>query len=90
MHRPQSWGLNTPLVPRVSRRRDQTIFDVGTKSFSTEKRVLPDLVSFLLGVINDQWSLLMSIIYVFEVAYICRLLPEGGTILNEYTPISFG
>lgn len=52
--------------------------------------MLPDLVSFLLGVINDQWSLLMSIIYVFEVAYICRLLPEGGTILNEYTPISFG
>ena len=31
----------------------------------------------------------MSIIYVFETAYICRLLPEGGFVLNPYTPISF-
>lgn len=31
----------------------------------------------------------MSIIYVFDVQYICRLAPEGGFILNPYTPVSF-
>ena len=31
----------------------------------------------------------MSIIYIFDVQYICRLAPEGGYILNPYTPISF-
>ena len=31
----------------------------------------------------------MSIVYIFEVKYICRLLPEGGTILNAYTPVEF-
>ena len=39
------------LKPReflACRLRDQTIFDVRTKSFSTEKRVLPDLVLFFL------------------------------------------
>ena len=32
----------------------------------------------------------MSIVYVFEVQYFCRLAPEGGWILNAYTPVSFG
>lgn len=31
----------------------------------------------------------MSVIYVFDVQYVCRLLPEGGTILNPYTPVEF-
>ena len=31
----------------------------------------------------------MTIVYVFEVQYICRLLPEGGYALNPYTPVSF-
>lgn len=31
----------------------------------------------------------MSVIYIFEVQYICRLLPEGGFILNPYIPVEF-
>ena len=31
----------------------------------------------------------MSIIYIFDVQYICRLAPEGGWILNAYTPVEF-
>lgn len=31
----------------------------------------------------------MSIIYIYEKRYICRQLPDGSTILNAYTPISF-
>ncbi len=31
----------------------------------------------------------MTVIYIFDVRYICRILPEGGFILNAYTPISF-
>lgn len=31
----------------------------------------------------------MTIVYIFDVRYICRLAPEGGFILNAYTPISF-
>lgn len=31
----------------------------------------------------------MSIVYVFDVQYICRLAPEGGYILNPYTPVEF-
>ena len=31
----------------------------------------------------------MTVIYAFEVRYICRLSPEGGWVLNPYTPISF-
>ena len=31
----------------------------------------------------------MTVIYIFEVRYICRLLPEGGYILNAYVPIAF-
>jgi len=32
---------------------------------------------------------IMSIVYIFETKYVCRLAPEGGWILNAYTPISF-
>jgi hypothetical protein len=31
----------------------------------------------------------MSIIYIFDTQYICRLCPEGGWVLNPYTPVSF-
>jgi hypothetical protein len=31
----------------------------------------------------------MSVIYAFPVRYICRLDPQGGWVLNPYTPISF-
>lgn len=31
----------------------------------------------------------MSIIIGFETRYICRLLPDGSTILNAYTPVEF-
>jgi len=32
----------------------------------------------------------MSIIYIYDVQYICRLDPiTGRTVLNPYTPISF-
>ena len=31
----------------------------------------------------------MTVIYIFDVRYICRISPEGGFILNAYTPISF-
>jgi len=31
----------------------------------------------------------MTIVYIFDVQYICRLLPEGGFILNPYTPVAF-
>ena len=32
----------------------------------------------------------MSIIYIYDVQYICRLDPiTGRTVLNAYTPISF-
>lgn len=31
----------------------------------------------------------MSVIYIEEVRFICRLLPDGHFILNPYTPISF-
>ena len=31
----------------------------------------------------------MTVIYIFETRYICRILPEGGFILNAYVPISF-
>lgn len=32
----------------------------------------------------------MSVIYIFEVRYFCRLDPvTGQTVLNPYTPISF-
>lgn len=30
----------------------------------------------------------MYVIYIFEVRYICRLVPRGY-VLNPYTPISF-
>lgn len=32
----------------------------------------------------------MSVIYIFETRYICRLQTDGSSILNPYTPISFG
>ena len=31
----------------------------------------------------------MSVIYIFEEAYMCYLDSEGGTYLVPYTPISF-
>ena len=31
----------------------------------------------------------MMIIYIFDVQYICRIAPEGGYVLNPYTPVSF-
>lgn len=31
----------------------------------------------------------MTIIYVYETRYICRLVP-GGYVLNPYTPVAFG
>lgn len=31
----------------------------------------------------------MTVIYIFDVRYICRIAPEGGYVLNAYTPISF-
>lgn len=34
-------------------------------------------------------ALIMTVIAIFDVRYICRILPEGGFILNAYTPISF-
>lgn len=30
----------------------------------------------------------MTIVYIFETQYICRLVP-GGWILNPYTPVEF-
>ena len=80
------------LKPReflACRLRDQTIFDVRTKSFSTEKRVLPDLVLFFLLCYQRSMRSVMSIIYIFDVQYICRLAPEVGWILNAYTPVRF-
>lgn len=31
----------------------------------------------------------MSVIYIYDVQYVCRLAPEGGYILNPYTPVEF-
>ena len=32
----------------------------------------------------------MSIIYIFEVRFMCRLDPvTGNTVLNPYTPVEF-
>lgn len=31
----------------------------------------------------------MTVIYIFDVRYICRLQPDGSFILNAYIPISF-
>lgn len=31
----------------------------------------------------------MSIIFIEEVRFICRLDPAGHTVLNPYTPIAF-
>lgn len=48
----------------------------------------PCVMHIILGV-NHLGVFIMSIVYIYDVQYICRLLPEGGFILNAYTPISF-
>jgi hypothetical protein len=31
----------------------------------------------------------MTVLYIFDIRYMCSLDVDGSTILNPYTPISF-